>query len=145
MRLLTIIAVIILMAACSSVPTDSRGWIEPMEAIRAANEDPAHGVRGDFIITVKAQAALENHAYLNSELDYRDQRNLTIRMPLAMVPKLEEHLGVEFGHLKNRRLVVSGVARRVRIDFIDDGGPTGKYYYQTHVRVNHPSQIRFAD
>ncbi len=145
MRLLTIIAVIILMAACSSVPTDSRGWIEPMEAIRAANEDPAHGVRGDFIITVKAMAALENHAYLNSELDYRDQRNLTIRMPLSMVPRLEEQLGVKFGHLKNRRLVVSGVARRVRIDFIDDGGPTGKYYYQTHVHVNHPSQIRFAD
>lgn len=145
MRLLTIIILAILIAACSSAPTDSRGWIAPMEAIRAANEDPTHGVRGDFIITVKAQAVLENHVYLNSELDYRDQRNLTIRMPLAMVPVLEEHLGVEFGHLKNRRLVVSGVAKRVRIDFIDDGGPTGKYYYQTHVRVNKPSQIRFAD
>lgn len=145
MRMSVAIAAAILVSACSSVPTDSRGWIEPVEAIRAANDDPVHGIRGEFIITVKALNSYEERSFLNSELDYRDQRNLTVRMPTAIVPRLEQRLGVRFQDLRNRRLVVLGVARRARIDFVTDGRPTGKYYYQTHVQVDSPTQITFAD
>ena len=41
MRLLVAIAIAALVSACSSVPTNTRGWIEPVDAIRAANDDPA--------------------------------------------------------------------------------------------------------
>ena len=145
MRSLVLIAIALFICACSTVPTNSRGWIDPVDAIRAANDDPRHGVRGEFIITVKALDSYPERSFLNSEKDYRDQRNLTIRMPTSIVPKLEERLGVKFQGLKNRRLVVLGVAKRNRIDFVADGKPTGKYYYQTHVQVDSPTQIRFAE
>ena len=145
MRLLVAIAIAALVSACSSVPTNTRGWIEPVDAIRAANDDPANGVRGEFIITVKALDSYPERSFLNSEKDYRDQRNLTMRMPTSIVPKLEKRLGVKFQDLKNRRLVVLGVAKRNRIDFVADGKPTGKYYYQTHVHVDSATQIKFAE
>ncbi len=145
MRVLAMIAMVILISACTTAPTTSKGWIEPIDAIRAANEDPAYGIRGEFIITVKALDSYPERSFLNSERDYRDQRNLTVRMPTSMVPKLEKRLGVKFQELKNRRLLVLGVAKRVRIDFIDDGRPTGKYYYQTQVQVDSPTQIRFVE
>lgn len=145
MRSLAAIAIAFLVCACSAVPTNSRGWIEPIDAIRAANDDPLNGVRGEFLITVKALDSHPERSFLNSETDYRDQRNLTIRMPTSLVPKLEQRLGVRFQDLKNRRLVVLGVAKRNRIDFVADGKPTGKYYYQTHVDVGSPTQIRFAE
>lgn len=51
-----------------------------------------------------------------------------------------------FNHaLENRRLFVLGMARRVRINLVSDGRPSGKYCYQTHVRVDSPSPIHFAD
>ena len=145
MRLLAVIAISLLACSCSSVPTNSKGWIEPTDAIRAANEDPRYGVRGEFVITVKALDTTPYRSYLNSEMDYRDQRNLTIRMPTSIVPDLEKRLGVKFQDLKNRRLVILGVAKRNRIDFVADGKPTGKYYYQTHVHVDSATQIKFAE
>lgn len=145
MRLLAVIATAALISACSTVPTNSRGWIEPVDAVRAANDDPVYGVRGEFIITVKALDSNPEWSYLNSERDYRDQRNLTIRLPTSITPKLEQRLGVKFQDLKNRRLVILGVAKRNRINFMNDNRPTGKYYYQTHVQVDSPTQIKFAE
>ncbi|HET8899288.1 MAG TPA: hypothetical protein VFN09_11005 [Rhodanobacteraceae bacterium] len=116
-----------------------------MDAIRAANNDPAHGVRGHFVLTVKAIGSQGGWTYLNSEKDYRDQRCLTIRIPTAMVPRLEKRLAVDLQEIKGRRIVVLGVAKRTRIDFIDGDRRTGRYYYQTHVQADSPTQFEFAD
>ena len=145
MRLLMTMAVAVLVSACANVPTNPKGWIEPVDAIRAANDDPTYGVRGEFLVTVRSLGSDRDRSFLNSERDYRDQRNLTIEMPTTMLPALERRLGVAFKDLQSRRLVVTGVARRVRVDFIGDGRPTGKYYYQTHVRVDSPTQLSFAN
>lgn len=145
MRLLMVCAIALLACACSSVPTDSKGWIEPVEAIRAANDDPAYGVRGEFIMTVKGFGADQKWSYLNSERDYRDQRALTIRMPTSIIPELEKRLGVKFKDLAGRRLVVLGTAMRVRIDFLQDGKRTGAYYYQTHIKVDSATQVRLVE
>lgn len=145
MRGLWMLAVAALLGACSTVPANSRGWIEPVDAVRAANEDPGNGVRGEFIVTVRATGAELGRVFLNSEADYRDQRNLTVNLSAVIVPELEQRLGVPLADLRNRRLVVRGIARRVRIDFISEGRPSGKYYYQTHVRVDDARQIRFAE
>lgn len=145
MRLLVIAALVVLVSACSTVPSDSNGWIEPLDAIRAANDDPSYGVRGHFVLTVKAMGSQGDWTYLNSENDYRDQRCLTIRMRTSMVPQLEQRLGVGLQEIKGRRIVVLGVARRTRIAFIANDRPTDKYYYQTHVQADSPTQIEFAD
>jgi hypothetical protein len=145
MRFFVATAIAALISACSTVTPTSDGLIEPVEAIRAANNDPAYGIRGEFVLTVKAIDSYPQWSFLNSEQDYRDQRNLTIKMPTAILPKLEQRLGVTFQGLKSRRLVVLGVAKRARIDFVTDGRPTGKYYYQTHVLVDSPTQVRLAE
>jgi hypothetical protein len=35
---------------------------------------------------------------------------------------------------RGKTIEVEGAARRVRIDFVDRGGPTGKYYYRPTFR-----------
>ena len=95
-------------------------------------------------MTVEATGEQGKQAFLNSESNYRDQRNLTISVPTWLVPKLEAHLGLALAKLKGHRIVVAGVARRVRIDFTHDGRPTGKYYYQTHVAVDSASQVQLV-
>ena len=140
-----VVALAALISACSTVSPTSNGWIEPVEAIRGANNDPIYGVRGEFLITVKALNSYEEWSFLNSEQDYRDQRNLTVKLPTAVLPKLEQRLGVPFQELKGHKLLVLGAAKRARIDFVTDGRPTGKYYYQTHVLVESPTQVRLAE
>ena len=51
--------------------------ITPAEAIRRAAEAAPRGVEGRFTFTVKATGRAEgNRLFLNSEADYRDQRNI---------------------------------------------------------------------
>ena len=37
--------------------------------------------------------------------------------------------------LRLEAIAVGGIARKTRIDFISDGLPTGKYYFQTHLKL----------
>ena len=133
------------LTACSSVQHGPRGWIEPAEAVRAANDDPGYGVRGRFVMVVKAIGHDRGRTYLNSERDYRHQTCLTVAMNDAVARSLALRLGVAEPELRNRRIVVQGTARRVRIDLLDDRGKrTGLHYFQTHVVVDSPTQVEFA-
>lgn len=120
--------------------------LHPMEAIlKAADVAPAP-VSGVFDLTVRAAGFDRGTLYLNSEADYRDQRNLTISIRPTALAALQKRFGSELvARFKGHRILVLGQARRVRIDFIEDGKPSGKYYYQTHVLVVGPDQVQFAD
>lgn len=43
--------------------------------------------------------------------------------------------------LVGKRIVAQGVARQVRIDFIQDNKPNGKYYYQVHLLIGQRQQM----
>ncbi len=136
---------LLMLAGCGTVPVDSRGWITPADAVRAVNESPSQPLRGEFVLTVRAIGSQGERTFLNSETDYRNQNNLTIAMRTSTATALEKRLGVALADLKGRRIVVLGEARRVRIGLFDDRKrPTGKYYFQTHVPVDSPTQVRFA-
>ncbi|WP_369040195.1 hypothetical protein [Stenotrophomonas maltophilia] len=121
------------------------GYIGSEEAVRAAQDDPARGISGTFALAVQAVGSDKGRIYLNSERDYRHPLNITLNLDAALRPALETALGLKLEHLQNRRLLVRGTARRVRIDFITASGqPSGKYYYQTQVSVSDPRQVRFA-
>ena len=101
------------------------------------------GVAGTFVLQVRATGTDDGRVYLNSETDYRDQRNLTIAITPAAAGALTARLGAPpAAALAGQRIVVDGVATRVRIDFTVDGHPSGKYYYQTQVQVTDAAQIR---
>ncbi len=126
----------LMLSACSTVPTTPRrngsiepamsepsikpaeqamsnGWIDPADAVRAANEEPVNGIRGHFVLTVRAIGHEGDRTFFNSEEDYRHQTSLTIAM---LTPTADK------------------VAQR----------PTSKYYYQTQVWVDSPTQVEFA-
>jgi len=73
------------------------------------------------------------------------ERKSSGRLPRAARATLKR-LGLRSdGDFVGRRISVNGVAERVRIDFTGNGRSTGKYDYQTHVRVGRPGQISLAE
>jgi hypothetical protein len=119
--------------------------IKPAEAVQQAAAAAPAGVSGVFPLTVQATGSQDGFIYLNSELDYRDQRNLSIALTAKAAQQLQAQLGSSPEvALKGHRIIVSGVAKRVTIRLSQDGKPTDKYYYQTHVLASDARQIELA-
>jgi hypothetical protein len=127
-------AVALLAAIAASQTTPLR--LSPAQAVINAAEMP-EGIGGVFEMVVRATGRQGEFLYLNSEVDYRDPRNLTIVVAPADEAALVSRLGgpVDTTILK-KVIAVRGVARKTRIDFLSDGRPTGKYYFQTHLRLS---------
>lgn len=99
-------------------------------------------VPGFFLLRVRASSRVGGDVYLNSELDYKDPRNVSIRLRPATFQALDDRYGAPFENgLKDQLILVRGYARRVRIDFRQGGQPTGQFYYQTHVVIDDPSRV----
>jgi len=140
----TVLLVALMATACSTrLPADEARWLQPPQAIQLAADAAPRGVAGVFVMRVKAVGATDHVVYLNSETDYRDQRNLTVAVSPAAARQLEARLGAPLARaLDRQRILVRGAARRVRIDFVSEDVPSGKYYYQTQVRVTDAAQIQ---
>jgi tetratricopeptide (TPR) repeat protein len=116
--------------------------VPPLAAVLLAAQAEGDGVPGVFALQVAATGHDDGEQFLDSEADYRDQRNLTVRYTADAVAAFRGKHGQDpETALKGRQVTVVGFARRVRIDFTHDGKPTGKYYYQTHVVVTDPAQV----
>ena len=134
------------LTATVAAPPTLASELGPREAIFAAADAAPAPVAGLFVLEVRAGGRQRGRIFLNSELDYRDQRNLTIRLEPRAAAALERELGMppeDFFIGKSIR--VRGEARRVRIDFLDSGQPSGLYYYQTHVPVIDPAEIEIVE
>ncbi|MED5524521.1 hypothetical protein [Gallaecimonas pentaromativorans] len=118
--------------------------LTPYQTIWRAAEVAPKGFPGRFELTVKAVGMVHGYLYLNSELDYRDQRSISIEIP----PKVAKQL-LDNGKLSpeplfiGKTLLVDGFASRVRININPDKpGAKKLYYYQTHVLVKDRRQIQ---
>ncbi|GAA0574578.1 hypothetical protein [Rhizomicrobium electricum] len=116
--------------------------ITPRRAIEMAADAAPAGVAGKFVMTVRATGREDSNIFLNSENDYRDQRNLTVVVP----PLVSAMLLKKFGALPDvyftgKTIAVTGEAKRVKIVFTCNGMPTAKYYYQTHVVLTDDDHI----
>lgn len=135
------------LAACQTVGVrpDTRQVIAPALAVMAAADAAPAGFPGTFGFEVMRAEFAGPRLFLNSYPDYRDQRNLSVAIEGRAVPMFRriygDHLTSTF---MSRRIEVTGLARRQRIDFTVNGRPSGKYYFQTHVRVTDPAQIRIV-
>ena len=118
----------------------------PADAIRRAAEDAPRGVIGMWELQVVASGRDARNIYLNSEADYRDPRNLTIRFDKSATAAFTKKFGqAPDVALKGKRIAIAGYAQQQRIDFLAGGNPTGKFYYQTHVAVIDPGQVFLVD
>lgn len=149
MRVL-MIGALLLLSACETatpLPIESNSKvIAPAAAVIAAADAAPRGYPGRFGFVVAETAMVGPRLFLNSQPDYRDQRNLSIAIEPIALRTLQRKLGADpVIALKNRPIEVDGIARRVRIDFTENGRPTGKYYYQTHVAVTDSDQLILRD
>lgn len=118
------------------------GVYSASEAVRSIAEAPMSGLSGQFAFVVKGWARDGERVFLNSEADYRDAGTLTVALSGPAVVALTEQLGgPPDRRLIGRTIVVAGVARRVRIDLLQNGRPTGQFYSQTHVPIDHADQV----
>lgn len=107
----------------------------------AAEKD--EGVTGVFRFEVKGAGRQDGWLYLNSEIDYRDQRCLTLALTPPAAQALEATLGQDpVVALKGKSVRAVGTAQRITVWFISNGIRTDKYYYQTQIRIRDISQIR---
>lgn len=114
----------------------------PLDAIVRAADSAPRPVPGIFAMRVAATGRQSGRLYLNSERDYRDQRNLTIDIDPQVIPVLQKRYGASPDiYFRGKWIEVRGLAQRTKIDFLAYGRPTSKYYYQTHVRVADADQI----
>lgn len=122
----------------------AQGCLNPIEAVTFASYlgDRA-GVAGEFALPIKAVGFEKERVFLNSETDYRDRNCLTVVLPMATAKAIAGSAdpAAVRKHFEGRRVIVRGIAKQVRIDFTDNGQPTGKYYYQVHLPVGSPNQI----
>lgn len=142
-----VLAFIFLLAGCTSTTSHTTSsFSDTMEIIKAAADSAPKGVPGQYTLQIVATGSQGQYVYLNTEKDYRDQRAVTV----ALHPKVIAQLTAKYGmppqeYFLNKEIVVNGEAQRVEIAFLSDGKPTGKYYYQTHVRVMDLSQLKVVD
>jgi hypothetical protein len=144
MRSLGLVGAVVL-TGCATVPV-ARDAIVPMVAIERAAALAPGAYPGIFVMTVRASGRQGSSLYLNSETDYRDPRNIAFDVRPVAQAQLESRLGAPAETaLMGRTIHVEGEVRRVRIDFLADGRPTGKYYYQTHVVIERGEQLLSVD
>ena len=136
------VALALVLAGCAAPASESSGsTILPAQVQLAAAAAP-DAIRGVFDVKIRSIGEKHGVVYLNSELDYRDQRNLAI----ALTPDMAKHLADEAGAkgydgLDGRHLLVTGAAKRVAVYFYADNRKTDKYYFQTHVNVKNDRQV----
>jgi len=120
--------------------------ISPEQAIFMTAEAADSNATVSGVFELKVQAVKEENlgkmSYLNSELDYRDQRNITIDIPLNIRIGLTDKYNDSLENIfMDKKIRVNGVAKRMKVNFYSHGVKTDKYYYQTHVRIYNIDQI----
>lgn len=140
-------AILVVLAASAALggagDFDGETLTSPEAAIHDANAKAPQAVPGRFVLHVRSAGRQDGNVYLNSELDYRDQRNLTVAIMPAAIDALAQRYGQPpDAFFLGKNIVVDGAARREKIVFMTNGMPSDKYYYQTHVVVERDDQIR---
>ena len=136
---------ILVLSACTASPraTLNPASTDVMRLIEQTAENAPKGVKGTFQFTIKASALLHSAVYLNTELDYRDRRSITIELHPKIISEFAEKYGTSpKGYLLNKNIEVTGIAKQVKIWFFSNGKRTEKYYFQTHIKVRSLNQIK---
>lgn len=145
-KLILTLLIITVIASCGQKKPEI-SYISPYDAIHmaaSAAEDKTK-VEGIFSLSIQAVGNQGPNWYLNSELDYRDQRNLTISIAPQVVKELVNKHDKDMESIfKGKTIQVEGEAKRVKIAIYDEKRKKLKpYYYQTHVRVTNIHKIEF--
>ncbi len=119
------------------------GVIDPVQAVIYASQAGENGYSGTFGMQVRNLGAYPTYVYLNSELNYREQLNVSVRMDMEVVRYLRRTYGNEWlNEIVGKQIEVEGEAKREVIWFRCNDERTSSYYYQTHIHVTRPEQFK---
>ncbi|MEC4593685.1 MULTISPECIES: hypothetical protein [Nitrospirillum] len=128
----------LLAAGCATQP------LTPEDAIHYAAAVAPDVYSDTYVMDVVATGRQNGRIFLNSQEDYRDPHTLTIEILPSALPAFKQAYGEDAdAHFKGHRVTVLGEARRVTIWYLNQSGErTGQSYYQTHIVVSDPDQIK---
>jgi hypothetical protein len=138
---------ILVLSACTTTPEvashSHSASTDVMQLIEQTAVNAPKGVKGTFQFLIKASGVERKVVYLNTELDYRDRRCITV----ALHPKIIAAFTQKYGsspkaYFINKNIEVTGEVKQMKIWFISNGKKTKKYYFQTHIRVKSINQIK---
>lgn len=135
------------LGSCASTPENSslRGELKARDAIELSERAGPKIAPGTFSLLIKAVGAQNQYVYLNTELDYRDRRNVSVVLLPEFQDAFLKHHGVTAeAALLNKKLTVNSYAKRMKIFFYEGGKQTDKYYFQTHIPVKSLDQVKFC-
>jgi len=137
----------LLLTACASQNSlnQSTKASDIMRIIELAEEYSPKGVEGSFIFPIQATGS-HGDVFLNSQLDYRDRRNLTVAINEETSKKLSEiYSSPPDIYFLNKTIKVTGAAHRAKIWFYPNGKKSDEYYFQTRIYVTSPDQIEVIE
>ncbi|MDN4051554.1 hypothetical protein QPK32_00460 [Massilia sp. YIM B02763] len=144
MTVKSILLIGLFLAGCASQTPSPQAANSPQQVISMAAESAPQPVFATVALQVRAVGNQHDVTYLNSESDYRDQRNVSIAISPAARRKVEAVFGGDLSKVATgKHILVKGRAQRVTIWFFDNNGQrSDKYYYQTQILVSDPAQIQ---
>ena len=144
--------IVVFVSGCSSLSkkeTNTMDLIEEVSLVaQKANlvNQKDKGVEGEFVFIIKAAGQQRNRVFLNTQLDYRDRRNITLALSKKVSKYIKKaHSQSPLDFFINKQVLVKGIANRVKIWFFSKGIRTEKYYYQIHININDPEQIKVIE
>ncbi len=133
------------LAGCAVQPdiVPAKPGLNAWDAIVLSEQAAPQAVPGLFSLHIRNADRVGDLVYLNTELDYRDRRNVTV----VLTPQVMKEFAKIYPdqapehYFPGRSIVVNGAAVRRTIWFISEGKKTEKYYFQTHIPVWQAGQI----
>lgn len=144
MKILILLSVLIL-SACSSTSeiSSSSKPTDIIQLIEKAKRRFPEGVQGTFQIPIKASGNVGGITYLNSNIDYRDPKNLTIEITPSIIELFTKTYGTPpVSYFVDKIIEVKGKVERIKISKWINGSRSKKHYYQTHIIVTTLNQIK---
>ncbi len=136
---------ILFLSACGTTPEVAlkSQSTDVIQLIEKAERRYPEGVRGTFQLPIKASGTQRGMVYLNTDLDYRDPKNITVALFPATIDAFAETYGASpDSYFIDKTIEVTGKVERIKIYTYKNGKRTKKYYFQTHIKVNSIEQIK---
>lgn len=115
--------------------------LTPSEAIALATASP-HGIERRVEFVVQGSGRDRGWLYLNSLANFRDPACLTIAIRPDLAPVVDRDFGGDAARrLRGQVITAKGVLRRVRIDYVRNGIPSGDHYFQTHLQLQSAAEL----
>lgn len=139
------IARLVFLAALLTVPGTAlaQGAVRALDAVRQSIERPHAPLEAQWVeMDVCGSGEDGAHGFLNSVHDYRSRDSLNVELLPTVRSRLAERIGGDpVAALRGKRIMIYGPVRQVQIDLYNRGVPTGRYYFQTQMRLASASHL----